>query len=135
MEKRTFRIGELAEHLALECFVIRFWERAFNIKAQRSDRGQRSYTEQDLHKFLLIKELLYEKGFTIAGAKKLLQDLNDTQAKKLPSASIIASKVTTMETDTHSSVSSGSLQQQIPPNVSQQIVELQKRLLKLRELL
>ena len=70
MEKRKFRIGELAEHLSVERFVIRFWEKEFNFKAHRSVGGQRFYDEQDLKKFQAIKELLYEKKFTIAGAKK-----------------------------------------------------------------
>ena len=73
MEKRTFRIGELAHNLGLESFVIRFWEREFNIESERSEGGQRYYTEADAHTFLRIKELLYDKGLTIAGAKKCLK--------------------------------------------------------------
>ncbi len=72
MEKRKFRIGELAEQLQVEQFVIRFWEKEFNIKTFRSNGGQRFYREKDAQVFKKIKELLYEKGFTIAGAKKQL---------------------------------------------------------------
>lgn len=74
MQKRKFRIGHLAQHLAVERFVIRFWEKEFNIRPRRSDGGQRFYDEHDLSMFEKIKELLYKRGFTIAGAKKQLTD-------------------------------------------------------------
>lgn len=74
MEKKTFRIGELAHHLELEQFVIRFWEKEFSFKSHRSQGGQRYYTEQDLERFKVIKDLLYEQGLTIAGAKKYLHE-------------------------------------------------------------
>jgi DNA-binding transcriptional MerR regulator len=74
MEKRTFRIGELAHHLELQQFVIRFWEKEFNFKSHRSQGGQRFYTETDLQRFERIKEMLYTQGLTIAGAKKQLNE-------------------------------------------------------------
>lgn len=79
MEKRKFRIGELAEQLQVEQFVIRFWEKEFSLKTVRSTGGQRFYREQDLETFKKIKELLYEKGFTIAGAKKQLLPISKQQ--------------------------------------------------------
>jgi DNA-binding transcriptional MerR regulator len=69
MEKKNFRIGELAEELDVKKFVVRFWEKEFGIRSKRSTGGQRFYTEQDLKKFKKIKDLLYNKGFTIAGAR------------------------------------------------------------------
>jgi DNA-binding transcriptional MerR regulator len=89
MQKRTFRIGYLARHLAVERFVIRFWEKEFNIKPTRSEGGQRFYDEHDLATFIEIKDLLYKRGFTIAGAKKQLE----TAPKQY---NIIASQKTTM---------------------------------------
>lgn len=74
MQKQQFRIGTLAKELRLEKFVIRFWEKEFNIKSSRSIGGQRYYTAQDLEQFKKIKELLYGKKFTIAGAKEALQN-------------------------------------------------------------
>ncbi len=70
MQKKQFRIGELAKNLQVERFVIRFWEKEFNVTGNRSQGGQRFYEEKDLEKFRSIKKLLYEQGFTIAGAKK-----------------------------------------------------------------
>lgn len=72
MQKRFFRIGDLAEKLAVEKFVIRFWEKEFNVRTHRSVGGQRFYTIDDYEAFKKIKTLLYDRGFTIAGAKKEL---------------------------------------------------------------
>ena len=72
MEKKKIRIGELAESLSVERFVIRFWEKEFGLSSTRSEGGQRFYTEEDLAAFIRIKELLYNLGFTIQGAKKQL---------------------------------------------------------------
>lgn len=87
MERKQFRIGQLAEHLGVEKFVVRFWEKEFNLSSQRSNGGQRFYNQTDLKKFKTIKKLLYEEGFTIAGAKKQLKNNTD----------IIASQKTTLE--------------------------------------
>ncbi|MCF7900335.1 MerR family transcriptional regulator [Candidatus Babeliales bacterium] len=73
MQKKQFRIGYLADHLGVEKSVIRFWEKEFKVYSSRSGGGQRFYEEKDLNKFKTIKILLYDKGFTIAGAKKQLK--------------------------------------------------------------
>ncbi|MCX5922274.1 MAG: MerR family transcriptional regulator [Candidatus Dependentiae bacterium] len=125
MQKRKFRIGELAKILNVERFVIRFWEKEFILKATRSDGGQRFYDEKDLERFKQIKELLYEKGFTISGARKQLK------SKTVPSAntSIIASHKTTFDNELSHVTAHES------ENLQDQITELQKQLMKLRELL
>ncbi len=74
MEKKKFRIGELAEKVGVERFVIRFWEKEFGLTSSRSHGGQRFYSEYDLSVFMNIKTLLYEQGFTISGAKKQLSN-------------------------------------------------------------
>ena len=76
--------------------MIRFWEKEFNIKSQRSVGGQRFYNEDDLSKFKAVKELLYEKRFTIAGAKQMLKSGMPLPKEKSEN-SIIASQVTTLE--------------------------------------
>lgn len=73
MQKKQFRIGYLASHLGVEKSVIRFWEKEFKVPSHRSNGGQRFYEEKDLTKFKTIKTLLYDEGFTIAGAKKQLK--------------------------------------------------------------
>jgi len=128
MQKRKFRIGELAQKLELERFVVRFWEKEFNIKTKRSQGSQRFYDENDLRKFELIKRLLYEEGFTIIGAKKKLKE--KPSAKGEP---IIASQKTTME-DSVKTIGKSAENEKIE-HLSQQIIDLKDKLRKLREML
>jgi DNA-binding transcriptional MerR regulator len=140
ISKQKFRIGELATKLEIERFVIRFWEKEFNIKGFRSEGGQRFYDDKDLRKFELIKDLLYGKGFTISGAKKYLKEHKNNAQKLLNEAHIIASSITTMDQENVSEkpVDGRRKKQQsieLPEDIATQIVQLQKKLLKLRELL
>jgi len=129
MQKRKFRIGELAEKLELERFVVRFWEKEFSIKTKRSQGSQRFYDENDLQKFELIKRLLYEEGFTIVGAKKKLKEKSSAKGE-----SIIASQKTTME-DSAKAVSPHTQENEKIEHLSQQIIDLKDKLRKLREML
>jgi DNA-binding transcriptional MerR regulator len=79
MSKRQYRIGELAKALNVEKFVIRFWEKELGIKSYRSKGGQRFYEEKDFKKFETIKNLLYDKKYTLAGAKKELDNIKKTR--------------------------------------------------------
>lgn len=79
MSKRQYRIGELAKALNVEKFVVRFWEKELGIKSYRSKGGQRFYEEKDFKKFETIKNLLYDKKYTLAGAKKELDNIKKTR--------------------------------------------------------
>jgi|SRR5579872_259093 len=92
MEKRKFRIGQLAKRLNLERFVVRFWEKEFGLKTSRSSGKQRFYSEEDFTKFERIKQLLYQEGFTIAGAKQQL-----ALEKGIKQTHLIPSSKTTMD--------------------------------------
>ena len=73
-EKRYFRIGEVSAITGIEPFVLRYWETEFpKINPARSRSGQRLYKKRDIEIILQIKDLLYQKRFTIAGAKRYLQ--------------------------------------------------------------
>jgi DNA-binding transcriptional MerR regulator len=134
IEMRTFRIGALAEKLNVEKFVIRFWEKEFNIRPSRTSGKQRFYTEKDLERFTAIKELLYGKGFTIAGAKKHLKK-RKTDAEAT-AGDIVASQVTTMEPELKAHASSDQFTEPaMPVDLLNQMMDLQKKLVKLRELL
>jgi len=133
MQKRKFRIGELANKLELERFVVRFWEKEFSIKTKRSQGSQRFYDENDLRKFELIKRLLYEEGFTIVGAKKRLKEKISREKTTTKSESIIASQKTTMEESTKA-IDKSADHEKIE-NLSQQIIDLKNKLRKLREML
>ena len=75
MSKRQYRIGDVAKELKLKKFVLRFWEKELNLTPHRSVGGQRFYEEEDFETFKLIKSLLYDRKFTLAGAKKELESL------------------------------------------------------------
>lgn len=73
-EKRYFRIGEVSALTGIESYVLRYWETEFpKIKPARSRSGQRLYKRRDIENILQIKDLLYQKKFTIAGAREYLQ--------------------------------------------------------------
>ncbi|HKQ68878.1 MAG TPA: MerR family transcriptional regulator [Polyangiaceae bacterium] len=73
--KLYFRIGEVASAVGVETHVLRYWETEFrSIRPQKSSRGQRVYSRRDVETLLRVKELLYQRGFTIAGARKQLRD-------------------------------------------------------------
>ena len=76
-EKLYFRIGEVARLCRLPTYVLRFWETEFpQLKPTKSSTGQRMYRRRDLENVLRIKTLLYDQGFTIAGARQQLKAEN-----------------------------------------------------------
>jgi DNA-binding transcriptional MerR regulator len=73
-DKLYFRIGEVATLCQLPAYVLRFWETEFaQLKPVKSSTGQRMYRRRDVESVLRIKQLLYEKGFTISGARQQLR--------------------------------------------------------------
>src|ERR1700760_806477 len=73
--KLYFRIGEVANAVGVETHVLRYWETEFrSIRPQKSSRGQRVYSRRDVETLMRVKELLYDRKFTIAGARKQLRD-------------------------------------------------------------
>src|SRR5208282_507302 len=74
-DKLYFRIGEVATLCRLPAYVLRFWESEFpQLKPVKSGTGQRMYRQRDVENVLRIKKLLYDEGFTIAGARQHLKD-------------------------------------------------------------
>lgn len=74
-EKLYFRIGEVARLCHLPAYVLRFWETEFpQLKPVKSSTGQRMYRRRDVESVVRIKRLLYEEGYTIAGARQHLRD-------------------------------------------------------------
>jgi DNA-binding transcriptional MerR regulator len=73
-DKLYFRIGEVAKLCKLPAYVLRFWESEFpQLKPVKGSTGQRMYRQRDVENALHIKKLLYEEGFTIAGARQQLK--------------------------------------------------------------
>src|SRR5271154_4970195 len=76
-DKLYFRIGEVATLCHLPAYVLRFWESEFpQLKPVKGSTGQRMYRKRDVESVLRIKQLLYEQGFTIAGARQQLRAEN-----------------------------------------------------------
>ena len=73
-DKLYFKIGEVSELLGVEPYVLRFWETEFpHLTPKKSGTGHRLYRKKDVELLLRIKHLLYEKRFTIEGARQTLQ--------------------------------------------------------------
>src|SRR3979490_1693425 len=73
--KDLFRIGEVSRLTDTKPFVLRYWESEFPmLEPVKSPKGHRLYRREDVETVLLIKRLLYDEGFTIAGARRHLRD-------------------------------------------------------------
>ena len=73
-DKLYFRIGEVARLAGIKPYVLRFWETEFRtLDPKKSGTGHRLYRRKDVEQVLEIKRLLYEKRFTIEGARKFLE--------------------------------------------------------------
>ncbi|HLH09937.1 MAG TPA: MerR family transcriptional regulator [Terriglobales bacterium] len=89
-EKLYFRIGEVSRLCKLPAYVLRFWETEFpQLKPTKSGTGQRMYRRREVELALRIKKLLYEEGFTIAGARQQLK-LEAKPAKMQPALPFLA---------------------------------------------
>ncbi|MBZ0090057.1 MAG: MerR family transcriptional regulator [Thermoanaerobaculia bacterium] len=72
--KRSHKIGEVCKLLDIQPYVLRYWETEFPaLHPQKSQSGQRAYSEAEIEVIRRIKRLLYDEGYTIAGAKKKLE--------------------------------------------------------------
>src|SRR5277367_2027594 len=73
-DKLYFRIGEVSRLAGIKPYVLRFWESEFaGLGPKKSGTGHRLYRRKDVELVLEIKRLLYEKRFTIEGARKVLE--------------------------------------------------------------
>jgi DNA-binding transcriptional MerR regulator len=84
-DKQYFKIGEVSALTKLEPYVLRYWETEFKmIRPVRFGSNQRMYRRKDVETILEIKKLLYDEGFTIAGARKKLLRNSKKEKKSLP---------------------------------------------------
>jgi DNA-binding transcriptional MerR regulator len=74
-DDKLYKIGEVCKLADVQPYVLRYWETEFpQLAPNKSGGGQRLYTRREIDTILRIKELLYRDGFTIAGAKKKLEE-------------------------------------------------------------
>ena len=82
-DKLYFRIGEVSALLGVEPYVLRYWESEFpSLAPKKSGTGHRLYRRKDVELLLRIKHLLYEKRFTIEGARQSLHDAPKTRGSR-----------------------------------------------------
>jgi DNA-binding transcriptional MerR regulator len=99
--KLFFKIGEVCEITDTQPYVLRYWESEFQALAPaKNSSGQRIYRRKDIETVLRIKQLLYEEGFTIAGAKKRLEvELGGRGATPQALASLPETEVANVESE------------------------------------
>lgn len=72
---KSFSIGDVCKFLGVKSHVLRYWEKEIPLLAPRKDlSGRRVYTWKDLEMLYRIKHLLYDRGYTVSGAKRRLWD-------------------------------------------------------------
>jgi DNA-binding transcriptional MerR regulator len=77
-DKLFFRIGEVSQIVGVEPYVLRYWESEFRgLSPKKSSSGQRMFRKKDVELLLRIRHLLYDRKFTIEGARKVLLDGSD----------------------------------------------------------
>jgi DNA-binding transcriptional MerR regulator len=93
-DKLFFKIGEVARIVGVKQHVLRYWETEFsNIRPQKSKSNQRLYRRRDVEAVLAIKHLLWERKFTIEGAKRHLKQEGVNAALPPPDPEQIAARV------------------------------------------
>src|SRR5947209_11995525 len=91
-QKELFRIGEVSRLTDTKAFVLRYWETEFPmLQPVKTPAGHRMYRREDVEMVLRIKRLLYDEGFTIAGARRHLRDANGQPPTTQGAASAAAS--------------------------------------------
>src|SRR4029077_7289932 len=83
--KNLFRIGEVSRLTSTKTFVLRYWETEFpTLQPVKSPKGHRLYRRQDIETVFRIKRLLYDEGFTSAGARRHLREQGNTNGDAAP---------------------------------------------------
>jgi DNA-binding transcriptional MerR regulator len=84
-DETLFRIGEVSRLTATKTFVLRYWETEFpTLQPVKSPSGHRLYRREDIETVFEIKRLLYDEGFTIAGARRFLAGHTEVEGASQP---------------------------------------------------
>ena len=122
-DKMYFRIGEVARIVGVKPYVLRYWETEFAVLApSKSGSGQRVYRRIDVERVLLIKHLLYEKRYSIEGARRRLREM-----RKAPKTAEVAATPVAESTETVAEVlaeATGTLKPGMDPMMREKIIQL-----------
>ena len=89
-DKLYFRVGEVGRIVGVAPYVLRFWEKEFErISPKRSPSGQRMYRRSEVELLLQIKHLLYERKYTIPGARQYLQSAGLNRPKQCDQTALL----------------------------------------------
>ena len=125
-DKLYYKIGEVAKFTGVKTHVLRYWETEFKaIRPNKSRSNQRLYRKRDVELILHLKDLLYNQGFTIAGARKKLREKPDRKVAE----PVKKSKVKTSATDDQLALPlSGSVDLKLLKEIREDILQLKKSL-------
>jgi DNA-binding transcriptional MerR regulator len=135
--KRYFTIGEVSDLCGVKPHVLRYWEQEFTQLRPMKRRGNRRYYQH--HEVLMIRrirDLLYDQGFTISGARNKLQELVQVERDKRRAGEVMLDGVEVIEVEDSAFAD---FEDSMPPEerdvVSQQLLLVRRELFEIRELL
>ena len=135
--KRYFTIGEVGELCGVKPHVLRYWEQEFTQLRPMKRRGNRRYYQH--HEVLMIRrirDLLYDQGFTISGARNKLQELVQDERDKRRAGEVMLEGVEVIEVE---EASLADFEESSPPEerelVSQKLQYVRRELFEIRDLL
>ena len=135
--KRYFTIGEVADLCGVKPHVLRYWEQEFTQLRPMKRRGNRRYYQH--HEVLMIRrirDLLYDQGFTISGARNKMQELLQSERDKRRNGEVMLDGVDVLEVDMDDV---DDFEDVVPAsddvNTSAQLSQLRRELAEIRELL
>jgi DNA-binding transcriptional MerR regulator len=136
--KRYFTIGEVSELCGVKPHVLRYWEQEFTQLRPMKRRGNRRYYQH--HEVLMIRrirDLLYDQGFTISGARNKLQEIVQVERDKRRAGEVMLEGVEVIEVD--ESTFGESQFEDMPPEerdtITQKLLYLRRELFEIRDLL
>ena len=137
--KRYFTIGDVSELCGVKPHVLRYWEQEFTQLKPVKRRGNRRYYQH--HEVLLIRrirELLYDQGFTISGARNKLQEIVQVERDKRRAGEVMLDGVEVIEVGEESTFSESQFEDAPPEDrdlMSHKLQLLRRELFEIRDLL
>lgn len=96
-DKLVFRIGEVSRIVGVEPYVLRYWETEFSqLAPKKSGTGHRMYRRREVEQLLLIRQLLYDRQYTIKGARQYLKELGQRRPRAEETPATEAMRVVSM---------------------------------------
>jgi DNA-binding transcriptional MerR regulator len=135
--KRYFTIGEVGDLCGVKPHVLRYWEQEFTQLRPMKRRGNRRYYQH--HEVLMIRrirDLLYDQGFTISGARNKMQELLQSERDKKRNGEVMLDGVEVLEvSDSELDDFEDSEREDFSGEPSHQLLQFRRELFEIRELL